>query len=92
MKDLKVSWSLGKPKTVVGPVWKMVDLPERNDEHTYVKMSPRLTMRNPRQSGHEIEGTIVLKGKRYSAFTSGGTNPDGGRGMIILRAERTGRR
>jgi len=41
-----------------------------------------VTMERPRQSGHEIEGYVRIKGKRYSAFT------DGGDKQIIIRGLR----
>lgn len=100
-RDLLVQWdNFGRPRVVRGPVWRMITLPIGvRDKHGdvitkytpdwarigYVKVSDSATMRSPRQSGHEIEGRVTIKGKSYSAFTSGGENPDGGDGMIIVR-------
>ena len=108
MKDLEVENArFGNGLRVVGPAWRMIELPVGAEgEHGpitkytpdwarvgYVKVSDRTTLQNPRQSGHEIEGRVTIKGKSYSAFTSGSENPDGGRGMIIVRsrAPKTGR-
>jgi hypothetical protein len=102
MANLKVRWAFGGVTQVVGPVWRMTELPVgamgKHGEITkytsdwarigYEKMSERSTMNNPRESGHEIEGRVTIKGKTYSAFTDGGTNPDGGSGMIIVRRSR----
>lgn len=100
MKDLEVSWnSWGKPH-VRGPVYRMIELPvgavgkygQPITKYTsdwarvdYELVSPKATMLNPRQSGHEIEGRVRIRGKSYSAFTDGGENPQGGKGMIIVR-------
>jgi hypothetical protein len=94
------NWGL---QGVAGPVYRMVTLAVgAKDKHgdtitvftpdwariSYVKISDHATMQNPRQSGHEIEGRVKIGGKSYSAFTSGGENPDGGNGMIIVRWKR----
>lgn len=99
---LYVAWSpFGEPSRVSGPAYKMIELPVgaqgKYGEITkytsdwarigYVKMAGYVTMDRPRQSGHEIEGRVRIKGKSYSAFTSGGENPDGGDGMIVVRSK-----
>ncbi len=89
----------GAPWRVQGPAWRMTKLPvgamgkhgvitEFTSDWArvgYEKVADFVTMICPRQSGHEIEGRVKIKGKTHSAFTSGGENPDGGRGMIIVR-------
>lgn len=84
----------------VGPAYRMVELPVGADgkhgpitEHTpdwarigYVKVADRAVLERVRDAGHEYEGFVRIKGKRYSAFTSGGANPDGGNGCIIVRS------
>lgn len=49
----------------------------------YEKMSDCVSMDRARQSGHEIEGSVKIKGKRYSAFTSGGDDA-----RIIVRTRK----
>jgi hypothetical protein len=85
MRDLEVEWSRwgAGPVKVVGPAWRLIKSDGRVTG--YEKVSGRVTLSRPRQSGHEIEGYVSIRGKRHSAFTSGGTNPDGGDGMIIVR-------
>lgn len=98
--DLQVeSDAYGRLQRVSGPVYRMVKLPVGAEgkygpitKYTsdwarigYEKVSDHATMQSPRQSGHEIEGRVRIRGKSYSAFTSGGENPDGGDGMIIIR-------
>lgn len=88
---------------VHGPAWELVTLKVGDvDEHGHVinqytpqwarighaKIADDLELISPKQSGHELEGHVRIRGKRYSAFTDGGTNPDGGRGMIIVRTKR----
>jgi hypothetical protein len=88
---------------VSGPAWRLIELPVgARDKHGdvitqytpdwarigYEKVSDRVTLERARQSGHEIEGRVRIRGKSYSAFTSGGENPDGGDGMIIVRSKR----
>ena len=91
------------PRVVRGPAWRLIELPVgAKDKHGdvigeftpswarigYEKVADSATMLNPRQSGHEIEGRVRIRGKSYSAFTSGGDNPDGGDGMIIVRTSK----
>lgn len=91
---------MGRLLKVRGPAYRMVQLPEGArtkfgdliTKHTsdwarigYEKVADEVTLERPRQSGHEIEGRVRIRGKSYSAFTSGGENPDGGDGMIIVR-------
>lgn len=88
---------------VVGPAWRLTHLAvgdrdkygDTITKHTpdwarvgYEKVADRVTMLSPRESGHEIEGRVRIKGKTYAAFTDGGENPDGGRGMIIVRQKK----
>lgn len=81
MYDLVVDWDPHRrgPMRVRGPAWKIV-----GSGH-YIKVADNLTLSSPRQSGHEIEGRVSIGGKKYSAFTSGGPNPLGGNGCIIVR-------
>jgi hypothetical protein len=51
----------------------------------YLKLADMRTLQQVREAGHEYEGVVSIDGRRYSAFTSGGRNPDGGDGMIIAR-------
>lgn len=104
-RDLAVSWFMGNPRSIHGPVYRMKTLPV-GATGTYGKITKytsdwarvayeRLgcaTMLNPRQSGHEIEGRVELDGRILSAFTSGGDNPHGGTGMIIVRDRKKGGR
>lgn len=97
--NLVVRWSMVGPSHVSGPAYRMIDLPIGAvgkygpiTRHTsawarisYEKVADRVTLQRPRQSGHEIEGRVTIRGKSYRAFTSGGENPDGGDGMIIVR-------
>ncbi len=83
----------------VGPAYRMVELPVGTEsknrpitEYTpdwahisYVKVADRAVLERVRDAGHEYEGYVRIKWKRYSAFTSGGENPDGGDGCIIVR-------
>lgn len=103
MKSLEVEWGrYGGPLKVRGPAWKLIRLPvgaknKHGDEITqytpdwarigYEKVADAVTLERPRQSGHEIEGRVRIGGKSHSAFTSGGENPDGGDGMIIVRSK-----
>lgn len=87
------------PTSFVGPAYRMVELPIGAEgkygpitEYTsdwarvsYVKVADHATLENAREAGHEYDGSVRIKGKRYSAFTSGGENPDGGNGCIIVR-------
>ena len=106
-RDLKVVWGMmGGARSVRGPAWRLTELPVgamgKYGEITkytsdwarvgYEKMADCVTLRNLRESGHEIEGRVTIKGKTYSAFTSGGENPDGGDGMIVVRTRKKRRR
>jgi len=91
---LDVKWGMmGNILKVRGPAFRLVELPV-GAEGKYgpitkytsdwarlitEKVADCVTMERPRQSGHEIEGYVRIKGKRYSAFTSGGD------GEIIIR-------
>lgn len=50
----------------------------------YELVSPCVTMERARQDGHEIEGYVRIRGKRYSAFTAGGSGNEPG--MIVVRS------
>jgi hypothetical protein len=100
---LEVKWSpYGRgAEHVRGPAYKMTKLPIGAEgkygpitkytsdwaRTAYVKMAECVTLQNPRQSGHEIEGFVNIGGKRYSAFTSS-DDPSG----LIVRTQRGGRR
>jgi hypothetical protein len=87
------------PSSFVGPAYRMIELPVgamgKYGEITkytsdwarigYEKLADRVTLTNVRDAGHEYEGRVKIGGRSYSAFTSGGENPDGGQGMIIVR-------
>lgn len=94
---LDVTWdTASNPRRVRGPVFRLVDLPEGAEgEHGRITrftpeygrlhmelVSPCATMSRPRQSGHEIEGRVKIRGKAYSAFT------DGEAQAIIIRDRR----
>ena len=58
---------------------------------TWVEFYPARKMTNPRPCGYDMEGTISLKGKKHSAFTSSQifTLPDGHSvdcGILFARA------
>jgi hypothetical protein len=103
MRSLKVEWSNFGPARVQGPAYKLIELPVGAEgkygpitQYTsswarlsYEKLSDQVTLQRPRQSGHEIEGRVTIRGKNYSAFTSGGENPEGGEGMIVVRTKKT---
>ncbi len=94
------------PTSFVGPAYRMVELPVGAEgkhgtitEYTpdwarisYVKVADRAVLERVRDAGHEYDGSVRIKGKRYSAFTSGGENPDGGNGCIIVRDRKSRRR
>ena len=105
MRDLEPRYDHGQmygPTSFVGPAYRMVALPpgtltEYIPSKTvgridYVKVADRAVLERVRESGHEYEGSVRIKGKRYSAFTSGGENPDGGNGCIIVRNRKSKRR
>lgn len=99
MKDLERRGGDYGPPSFVGPAYRLVELPVGDEgkhgvitEYTpdwarisYVKVADRAVLERVRDAGHEYEGFVRIKGKRYSAFTSGGENPDGGNGCIIVR-------
>lgn len=96
---LEATWdSFGRPRKVRGPAYRMIKLPVgAKDKHgdtitkytpdwariDYELLAPCITMQSPRQSGHEIEGRVKIRGKSYSAFTSGGDD-----GRIIVRTKK----
>jgi hypothetical protein len=79
--------NFGRILLVRGPAYKLFRLPVGavHPEHgwTITAFSPDwshiseelvwpcVTMERARQSGHEIEGTVRIRGRRYSAFTGG---------------------
>ncbi len=75
----------GRLLKVRGPAYRMVQPTSDWARIIYEKIADDVLLERPRQSGHEIEGRVRIRGKSYSAFTSGGENPDGGDGMIIVR-------
>jgi len=97
---LDVKWDMmGRIRQVRGPAYRLTTLPvgakdKYGDVITkytpdwarigYEKMADCVSMDRAHQSGHEIEGSVRIRGKRYSAFTSGGDD-----GRIIVR---TGKR
>ena len=93
---LEATWDMmGRVRRVRGPAFESFELPVGapspyggvSTKYTsdwarrgYRKLVDCVTMERPRQSGHEIEGYVRIRGKRYSAFTSGGDD-----GKIIVR-------
>jgi hypothetical protein len=88
------------PRHVEGPAFRLVQLPVGAEgkygpitKYTsdwarvgYEKVADCAVLERPRQSGHEIEGRVRIRGRSYSAFTSGGSSDDPG--MIIVRSKR----
>lgn len=98
--DLILESHLMRLPTIRGPVYSVHELKrgyhgphgKREYENTtlsYVKLADMRTLQEVRDAGHEYEGYVSIGGRRYSAFTSGGRNPDGGDGMIIARVNVT---
>jgi len=98
MKDLVVSRDGG----IRGPAWQLITLSVGDKDKFgdvitkytpdwarigYRKLADNVEMFDVRDAGHEYEGKVRIGGRTYSAFTSGGENPDGGDGMIIVRKE-----
>lgn len=54
-----------------GPITKYTPEWARLSEE---KIADNVRLEGARQSGHDIEGHVRLGGKRYSAFTSGGSD------------------
>lgn len=92
---LEATWDMmGRVRRVRGPVFESFVVPDGApgpygtvskydsgwSRREYRKIADCVTMERPRQSGHEIEGYVWIRGKRYSAFTSGGDD-----GKIIVR-------
>lgn len=96
---LEVKWNqMGVPTSVKGGIFRMVKQPvgaldKRGDKITkytpdwarfrYELLKPCGRMEGARSGGHELEGRVRLRGKTYSAFTSGE-----GAGMIIVRSRK----
>lgn len=81
------SSSFGGVREVRGPAVHLVQLPVgAKDKHgdpitrhtpdwarlSQEKIADDVRLEGARESGHDIEGHVRIKGKRYSAFTSGG--------------------
>ena len=98
MKNLVVSRD-----RIHGPAWQLITLSVGDKDKFgdvitkytpdwarigYKKLADEVVMFGVRDAGHEYEGKVRIGGRVYSAFTSGGENPDGGDGMIIVRKGR----